>query len=207
MRLEDAFLFLELKTGRERSGRAPEVCEAAIAGGADVVCVTVEREGTDTAAADEASIDREAALNVRKVCRRDDALFLVRNSGETAAAMEADGLHLDDPAMPVAMMRTQMGGDGVVGVEAQTADLVRLALAVGADYVVHKGGTRCGAVFEGLRDAARVPLFAGGFCGVEEVREFLETGVYRLAIEWDMNTEGDVREGVAAFSRLLGRCV
>ena len=204
MRLEDALLYAILETGPAGSSDAAERCSQAIAGGVDVIQIAVEDpEG----AAPGKGMARDDACRVVAACRRDDALAIVQNASAVAADLGADGVLLDNPTMSIAMARSHVGPEGMIGVSARSLDEARLALAVGADYVVQWGGRTCPGIFSGLRGEARVPLYAAGMGDLAEAQEVVVNGVYRLCVDWSLLNGADVRERAAEFSRILGRCV
>jgi thiamine monophosphate synthase len=139
------------------------------------------------------------------VCREDDALLIVADRAETAAAVGADGLHLSGGGPEIGMARVVMGGDALVGMTSRTVEEAGLALEVGADYLLHYGGTECPAVFAGLGRSAGVPLFAAGLDGLEDARRIVEAGIYRLCVDGDRIGQGDTTEALAEYSRVLGR--
>jgi hypothetical protein len=106
------------------------------------------------------------------------------------------------------MARAVLGDDALVGVRTAAQDDALLALEIGADFVVYDGGRECPAVFSALKDYARVPLFAGGLAGLEDARQLVEAGVFRLAIDGAcLASPGEQCSEVADYARLVGRCV
>ena len=118
-----------LVTGADLSaGRSTvEVVEAAIAGGIDVVQL---REKPTTAR------DRyELGQELRAVTREAGVTLIVNDRVDIAAAIDADGVHLGDDDLPVAVAREQLGSDAVVGRSVSTPAAARDAERAGADYL------------------------------------------------------------------------
>jgi len=196
VRLDDAFLYLVLDLDAVKPDHAADACEQAIAGGVDIFQL---RSADDSR--------RDAIAAVAEVCRRDDALLVLANEAQLASELGAEGVHLDDVEGAVSQARLAVGDDGIVGVSSRGLDEARLAVAVGADYLVHRAGLQCRADFAGIGAGAAIPLFAGGIGGLEEARSMVELGLYRLCIDGAvLDLEGDLAGQTGEYSALLGRC-
>jgi len=191
MRLEDALLYLILE--KEPSGGAGAFCEAAIAGGVDVIHLGRGMVG--------------AAAAVREVCCRNDALFIVSDDPAVAVANKADGTHISDASEPVGQYRAIMGDQGLVGVSTHSRNDALLALEMGVDYLLHWEGAACGAAFATLPGAAGNALFAAGLAGLDDARAVVDSGIYRLCIDAAALEGDDVTARAAAYSRILGRSI
>ena len=87
----------------------------------------------------------EAAVAIRPLARAAGALFLVNDRPDVACAVEADGVHLGQGDVPVAVARRMLGPRRVIGVSTHDLDEARAAVAAGADYI------GVGPVFETTR--------------------------------------------------------
>lgn len=76
-----------------------------------------------------------AARQVRDLCRKAGALFLVNDRVDLAQAVEADGVHLGQEDLPVAMARRILGPDAIIGATCETEAEARSAALEGADYI------------------------------------------------------------------------
>lgn len=104
-----------------------EIVEAAIAGGIDVVQL---REKSMSAR------DRyDLGLRLRELTREADVPLIVNDRVDLAAAIDADGVHLGDEDLPVAVAREQLGADAVIGRSTSTVAAAREAEQAGADYL------------------------------------------------------------------------
>lgn len=72
---------------------------------------------------------------LRDITRRAGVLFLVNDRVDVALALDADGVHLGQDDMPVAVARRLLGPDKIIGVSAHSVDQARAAQAEGADYL------------------------------------------------------------------------
>jgi thiamine-phosphate pyrophosphorylase len=77
---------------------------------------------------------RRVAEDLRAITRRHGAALSIGRDIELAAAIEADGVHLQSPAF-VAEARRRLGRREVIGISAHTLCEVEEAAAAGADYV------------------------------------------------------------------------
>ncbi|HEY3367946.1 MAG TPA: hydroxyethylthiazole kinase [Symbiobacteriaceae bacterium] len=77
----------------------------------------------------------EAAKAVQALCREAGALFLVNDRVDLALAIGADGVHVGQDDLPVAVARRLMGPQAIIGASCETGALARIAAQEGADYV------------------------------------------------------------------------
>ena len=112
-----------LDTGRDPA----ELAEAYLAGGARLLQLRLKDTSSRTLHA--------TALQLRAATRRAGALFVVNDRPDVAAAVGADGVHLGQDDVPVAVARAVLGRDRFVGVSTHDLDEARAALADGADYL------------------------------------------------------------------------
>lgn len=191
MRLEDALLYVIVESDPVE-GMVP-FCEAAIAGGADVIHLGRDCAGHVAAVSD--------------VCRREDALLIVSGASDAVVSHAADGAHVCDATAPVGQYRAEMENAGILGMSTRNRTDALLALEMGVDYLLHWEGIRCPGVFASLPGAAGNALFAAGLSDVDEARHVVEAGVYRICIKSDVLKEGTITDQMAVYSRLLGRCI
>jgi len=104
-----------------------EVVEAAVAGGVDVV----QLREKDRSARERYHLGRK----LREVTRDADVTFVVNDRVDIARAVDADGVHLGNEDLPVAVARDQLGDDAVVGRSVSFVETARRAQKAGADYL------------------------------------------------------------------------
>lgn len=110
------------------------IVTAALEGGVDVVQL---REKGRTARK-----RYEIGTTVRRVTAEADVPLIVNDRIDLAAAINADGVHLGDDDLPVAVARNQLGSDAVIGRSVATPEAAVAAESAGADYL------GVGAVYE-----------------------------------------------------------
>jgi thiamine-phosphate pyrophosphorylase len=104
-----------------------EVVAAAIRGGVRVV------QYREKSASTRVMVD--AAADLASLCRRMGAAFLVNDRIDVALAVDADGVHVGQDDMPVAIARRLLGPDKLLGVSVHNEYQIRQAELDGADHV------------------------------------------------------------------------
>jgi thiamine-phosphate pyrophosphorylase len=120
-------IYLVTEGDRSAGRSTPEVVEAAIAGGIDVVQL---REKSATAR-ERYDLGRE----VRERTAEAGIQLIVNDRVDLALAIDADGVHLGDGDLPVAVARGLLGEEKAIGRSVSTVAAAREAEAAGADYL------------------------------------------------------------------------
>jgi thiamine-phosphate pyrophosphorylase len=166
------------------SDRLFGVVEAALQGGVDIIQYR-EKSLNDC--------DRlPTAHQLRELCHRYGALFIVNDRVDLALAVNADGVHLGQQDMPIAIARQMLGSHRIIGRSTTNPDEMQRAIAEGADYIgvgpVYATPTKAdkpAAGLEYVRHAAAqatVPWFAIGGIDPDNLHEVLEAGGQRVAV-------------------------
>ena len=138
------------------------------------------------------------AREVRALCDRFGATFIIDDHAELVGATGADGVHLGKNDMPVAEARRILGPDIVIGGTANTFDDVKALAEAGADYI------GCGPFrftttkqrlspvlgLEGYRRIVRrmrendisLPIVAIGGITFDDIGPIMRTGVTGIAL-------------------------
>jgi len=158
--------------------------EAALQGGLTLVQYRAKTEGDQERLAQ--------GQRLRELCHRYGALFVVNDRVDVALAVNADGVHLGQQDIPIALARQILGPDRLVGRSTTNPEELQQALAEGADYVgvgpVYETPTKPGKAAAGL-DYVRhaqahcpIPWFAIGSVNANNLRDVLEAGAQRVAV-------------------------
>jgi thiamine-phosphate pyrophosphorylase len=135
----------------------------------------------------------EEAITLREICRRWKVPLVVNDRVDVALCADADGVHLGDEDLPIALARDILGPARIIGGSSGHADDATARHREGADYA------GIGPVFatfskrdagpvlglDGLSRAVRaadLPLIAIGGITPENLAEVLATGVYGVAV-------------------------
>lgn len=134
----------------------------------------------------------EQAQRLRDLCAHHDALFLVNDRIDLALAVEADGVHLGQDDLPVAVARRLLGPECLVGRSTHCLEQLRRAVAEGCDYVgvgpVHATPTKPGrepvglAYVEAAAAEAPIPFFAIGGIDATNLAAAQAAGAWRVAV-------------------------
>lgn len=133
------------------------------------------------------------ALRLREAAGQSGALFLVNDRCDLALAVDADGVHLGQDDVPLAMARSILGPGKLIGISTHRADQVVEADRGGADYIgfgpVFPTGTKPDHEpvvgiegLRGIRTLTHRPIFAIGGITVQEVDALKRAGADGVAV-------------------------
>ncbi|MGD1853477.1 MAG: thiamine phosphate synthase [Leptolyngbyaceae cyanobacterium] len=164
--------------------RLVEIVEASLQGGIDIV------QYREKSADDEVRLD--LASKLKTLCHRYNALFIVNDRVDIAAAVGADGVHLGQHDLPMIAARQILGPLPIVGRSTTSPQEMSRAIDEGADYIgvgpVHATPTKPGkaaAGYDYVRYAvehAPMPWFAIGGIDLTNVAAVREAGAPGVAV-------------------------
>jgi thiamine-phosphate pyrophosphorylase len=157
----------------------------------------------------------DAGQRLRALTREAGALLLVNDRVDVALAISADGAHLGDDDLPLDAARRIVPDHFLLGRSVDTADDVRRAVAMGADYVgagpafatTTKRDTGPVLGVEGLariRDASSLPVVAIGGIDAARVKEVLATGAAGVAVVAAISRAEDPEGATRSLVSALG---
>ena len=160
------------------------VVESALKGGLKLVQYRSKNEND--------GVRFQQAQALKQLCDRYGALFLVNDRVDIALAVDADGVHLGQTDLPVAVARQILGQNKIIGQSTTNPEEMAKALATDVDYIgvgpVHETPTKAGKKASGLeyvryaRDNATVPWFAIGGIDNSNVEKVIQAGAKRVAV-------------------------
>lgn len=158
--------------------------EAALQGGLTLVQYR-EKTADDT-------VRLSQAHQLRQLCHSYGALFIMNDRVDLALAVDADGVHLGQQDIPIALARQLLGHQRLIGRSTTNPDEMQRALQEGADYIgvgpVYETPTKAGRPAAGLEyvryaaNHATVPWFAIGGIDMNNVNEVLAAGADRVSV-------------------------
>ncbi len=161
-----------------------DIVEAALRGGVTLVQYR-DKEADD-------AIRLQRAEKLCYLCHRYEALLIVNDRIDLALAVDADGVHLGQQDLSVALARQLLGSQKLIGRSTHCLDDLQRALAEGADYIgvgpVYETPTKAGRTAVGLgyvRDAAEqatIPWFAIGGIDLANLEEVINAGAQRVSV-------------------------
>ncbi len=143
------------------------------------------------------------ALNVREICTRYKATFILNDHVSIAKVVKADGVHLGKTDMSPIIARKLLGADFIIGGTANTIEDIRALHLLNVDYI-GLGPFRYTATKENLspvlgldgitklilmckQEVIKIPVIAIGGIVEEDLPQLLSTGVYGVAISSAIN--------------------
>jgi len=153
------------------------------------------------------------AQQLKKLCSGSGVLFIVNDYLDLALASGADGLHLGQEDLPLAVARKLLPIDVILGISVTTVKQARAAEADGADYIalgsIYPTSSKEKPKVVGLerlrqvRQAVSLPLVAIGGISKENVAEVAAAGAEAVAVITAVLKAKDVaeaaREIIAGF--------
>jgi thiamine-phosphate pyrophosphorylase len=182
--------------------RLEAVVEQALQGGVRLVQYRAKEGSTDSDGSPLTDSQRlRQAQALRRLCTAQGALFIVNDRIDIALAVEADGVHLGQGDLPVAVARRLIGSDRLLGRSTHRLEQLRQAIAEGCDYVgvgpVNATPTKPGREPVGLdyvhQAAAQcsIPFFAIGGIEVANLEAVRQAGANRVAVVRAITAAGD----------------
>jgi thiamine-phosphate pyrophosphorylase len=162
--------------------KVPDLVQAAVAGGADLVQLRRKREPWAELV--------ELARSLLECCHRGGAIFLVNDHVDLALAAQSDGVHLGQGDATVHGARERLGDRPLIGLSTHTPDQALKAQLLPLDYVaagpVRATPTKPDSLEVGFQQVtaaalvSRVPVVAIG--GLEEGGSAIEAGADMVAV-------------------------
>ena len=132
------------------------------------------------------------AQKLCQMCHHYGALFIMNDRVDLALAVDADGVHLGQQDIPIALARQLLGPHRLVGRSTTNPEEMRRAIDEGADYIgvgpVYETPTKEGKPASGLEYVqyaakhATIPWFAIGGIDPSNINDVLGAGAERIAI-------------------------
>jgi len=185
-----------------------ELAELAIAGGADTIQF---REKTG-----ETRDMIRNAEQIRALCKRSGASFIVNDRVDVAIASHADGVHLGQNDFPIPLARKLLGEGAVIGGSAGNMEEARKCLSEGADYIgfgpvyftTSKEDAGPASGLDLLKQVVveiPLPIIAIGGITRENTSLVIQAGVHGIAVISAVCCQQDPAEATRCLRRLLER--
>lgn len=134
----------------------------------------------------------EQATKLRQLCHSYGALFIINDRVDLALAVDADGVHLGQQDIPIAIARQLLGSQRLIGRSTTNSEELHRAITEGADYIgvgpVYETPTKAGKAAAGLEyvsyaaQHSSVPWFAIGGIDANNVNDVIDAGAERVAV-------------------------
>ncbi len=166
------------------SDRLLEIVEAALKGGLTLVQYR-NKTADDTTRLQEAE-------KLAQLCHQHDALFILNDRVDLAIAVNADGVHLGQQDIPIALARKILGPQPLIGRSTTNPTEMERAIAEGADYIgvgpVYETPTKAGKAAAGLAyiryavEHAPMPWYAIGGIDASNLPQVVGAGATHVAV-------------------------
>ncbi len=149
----------------------------------------------------------QLAREARRLTHQAGSLFIVNDRLDIALASQADGVHLGQEDLPLAIARKLMGREKIIGITTHDLEQAREAERGGADYIgfgpifgtttKNTGYSPRGlARLREIRRAVKIPIVAIGGITENNVTQAWEAGADAAAIISDLMGAEDIAEKV-----------
>ena len=202
----DYSLYLVTDRGLARGRSTLEIVKAAVQGG--VTCVQLREKKCST-------LDFiEQARTVKDFLKARGVPLVINDRVDVALAVEADGVHLGQTDMPLAIAKKILGGSMFIGISAESLEDALEAEKGGADYLgvspiygtPTKTDTAPALGLEGLRDirkAVNIPLVGIGGLNPSNAREVIRNGADGVAVVSAIVAADDPGQAAAELKRII----
>lgn len=184
-----------------------EEVERALAGGCRWIQLRHKDADTDTLT--------EEGRQIRSLCDRYGATFIIDDHVELVEPLNADGVHLGKNDMPVRQARDILGVGRIIGATANTYDDIAVAADAGADYIglgpfrftTTKAKLSPVLGLKGYRDITSrcreagitLPIVAIGGIEQSDIADIMATGVDGVAVSGAIRNAPDPAVATAAI--------
>jgi len=181
----DCSLYLVTDRGLSLGRSNLEIIRAAVAGGVTMVQLREKEAATRKF--------YEEGLKIREFLGEHNIPLIVNDRLDIALALDADGVHMGQDDMPVAVARRILGDDKIIGASVFNASEAREAEAAGADYLglsplfvtSTKPELAAQIGIDGIapiRQAVRIPLVGIGSMNAGNAFEAVRAGLDGVAV-------------------------
>jgi len=154
----------------------------------------------------------QLALRIKPIARQYKVPLLINDRLDIALAVDADGVHVGQEDLPVAVVRRLIGPEKILGATAATVEAAQTAEREGADYIgsgamfptLTKPGKQVLPlnVLAQIKQAVQVPVVAIGGITADNLLTLKITGVDGLAV---VSAIMDSADPAAATQEILSR--
>jgi thiamine-phosphate pyrophosphorylase len=152
------------------------------------------------------------ALRLRRICK--DITFLINDRLDLALRVGADGVHLGQDDLPVAMARRLLGENKIIGLTVHSIKEAREAKKQGADYVAvspiyatqtkkDAGKAKGTALIKQIKKSVKLPVVAIGGINLFNARKVIRAGADGLCAISCVVTKSDVKKEIAKFQKIF----
>ena len=152
----------------------------------------------------------EEALEIKDLCRKYNAIFIVNDRLDIAMAVDADGIHLGQDDMPIQIAK-KFFGNKIIGISARNVREALEAQDNGATYLgvgsIFPTGTKADSEvigldeFEKIVKVSKIPIYAIGGIKIEHVEIFKKYKIHGIAVISGILASSDPLNTAREFQR------
>jgi thiamine-phosphate pyrophosphorylase len=153
----------------------------------------------------------DTAGKLLQLARAFEAVLVVNDRVDVALAAGADGVHVGESDLPVAIARQVLGPGAIIGASAATVESARAAEAEGADYLgigpIFPTGSKADAgkaiglrPLTAIRAAVKIPVLGIGGISASNAGEVIRAGAEGVAV---ISAISDAEDMAGATAELL----
>jgi thiamine-phosphate pyrophosphorylase len=146
------------------------------------------------------------AQQIKDICNKSNALFIINDYLDMALAVDADGLHLGQSDLPLSVARRELRINKIIGYSTHSLDQALKAEKDGADYIgvgsIFPTTTKEHAdiigieILHAIRQAVSVPIVAIGGINKDNIRQVKQAGADSAAVISAVFLEKDIQTAV-----------
>ncbi len=159
------------------------------------------------------------AKEVKTICKKFSAVFIVNDYVNVAIEVDADGVHLGKQDMTISDARKLLGEEKIIGGSTNSFEDILKAIEYDADYVglgpfcftttkenlnpvLGEAGIR--TIMEKLKRAKiKIPVIAIGGIQLGDVENLMDAGIYGVAVSSAINNSANIEEEAKKFVSVL----
>ncbi|MDD5601298.1 MAG: thiamine phosphate synthase [Actinomycetota bacterium] len=154
------------------------------------------------------------AQKIAKLCKENNALFIINDRVDVALTVDADGVHLGDDDMPCHIARKILGNNKIIGLTVHNIKEAIEAERAGADYIglspifetltKSDAGMPAGLEFiKEVKEKIKIPFVAIGGINETNIEEVIRAGAKSTAIISAIVTKPDVEKECKKFRKII----
>lgn len=159
------------------------------------------------------------AQQIKNLCERYNATFIINDNVELAKNIGADGVHLGLQDMGVTKARSILGDNKIIGGTANTLNDTVTRIHEKCDYIglgpfrFTETKTNLSTVLgidgyknimnEVLKNKVHIPIYAIGGISIDDIASLMNTGVYGVAVSGAITNKTNKKELLQTFNSLL----
>ncbi len=157
----------------------------------------------------------EECMEIRRITRGEDVIFIVNDFIDIALAVDADGVHIGQDDMPLSVVR-KLAGEKIIGISTHNSEQALAAVRDGADYIgvgpiystftkIHEGGPVGLGYLDFVVKNISIPFVAIGGIKESNLDEVIKAGAKTAALVSEIVGAPDICKKVESLRMIMDR--